>query len=77
MTYELGQIVEEMQVVWNWNQVEGWHPIEVMKYWEVVDIVNNGDIVIGEYNGECKVLYLRPPYVVGCNNPVPLKYHKK
>ena len=78
MKYELGQIIEEVEKVWKWTQGAGWQRAEVVKQWKIINITYDNDKIIsvlGEYEGELKLLYLAQPYVVGCNKPIPLIYH--
>lgn len=76
MTFELGQIVENKRKYWVFENNK-MSVKEVIEDWVVIDILYDGDIVLGEYKGKLKVLYQRDPYVIGCNNPIPLKYHIK
>lgn len=76
MTYVLGQIIKEIKTYWE-CVTQPSKPIEVIKEWKVCDILYNGDIVIGECEGEYKILYQRDPYVIGCNDPIILNYNRK
>jgi hypothetical protein len=71
----LGQKVKEEVVVWECAKGTP-QMIKVEKEWTVTDILYNGDIVLGQCNGEYKVLYQREPYVVNCNEPIILEFNK-
>ena len=68
MNFELGQKIKETKVIWE-CKTGICVPFEVEEEWVVTDILFNGDIILGEFNGIKKVLHQSEPYVVGCNEP--------